>query len=57
MLLIWICYINFNNKKYVNDAFVRFKIGVVLEFEAVVHEQFQLRHISAMKVNSEEELK
>lgn len=44
----------FNNKKYVNDAFLKFKVGVVLEFEAVVHEQFQLKQISAMKVNSEE---
>ncbi|BET39491.1 hypothetical protein [Spiroplasma ixodetis] len=44
----------FNNKKYVNDSFLKFKVGVVLEFEAVVHEQFQLKQISAMEINSEE---
>lgn len=47
----------FNNKKYINEAFVKFKVGVILEFEATVHEQFQLKKISAMKVNSEEKLK
>lgn len=47
----------FNNKKYIAEAFAKFKVGVVLEFEAIVHEQFQLKQISAMKVNSEEKLK
>lgn len=43
----------FNNKEYITEAFTKFKLGVVLEFEAVVHEQFQLKQISEMKVNSE----
>lgn len=46
----------FNNKEYVTAAFAKFKIGVVLEFEAVVHEQFQLQQISAMRVNSEQSI-
>lgn len=44
----------FNNKNYINAAFEKFKIGVVLEFKALIHEQFQLQQISAMKLNSDD---
>lgn len=41
-----------NNKQFVDEAFVKFKVGVVLEFEAIVHEQFQLLKISGMQLNN-----
>lgn len=41
-----------NNKQFIDKAFVKFIVGVVLEFEAAVHEQFQLLKISAMQLNN-----
>ncbi|WP_375317748.1 hypothetical protein [Spiroplasma endosymbiont of Virgichneumon dumeticola] len=41
-----------NNKKFIDESFIKFKVGVVLEFEAAVHEQFQLLKITAMQLNN-----
>ncbi|WP_342276945.1 hypothetical protein [Spiroplasma endosymbiont of Nebria brevicollis] len=41
-----------NNKKFIDESFAKFNVGVVLEFEAAVHEQFQLLKISCMQLNN-----
>lgn len=41
----------FNNKNFIDEAFIKFKNGVMLEFKACIHEQFQLQQIVPMPIN------
>jgi len=40
----------FNYQHYIDDAFVKFPQGIVLEFETIKHEQFNLKQISQMPI-------